>query len=218
VAPGTVFGLLGANGAGKSTLAKVIAGSLLPTSGRVFLGGNDATTRATFWRARNGLLVAPEGRGIFATLSLEENLRVLLPAQADRAAVYDRFPGLARRRTVAAGLLSGGEQQLLSLAPLLIDQPGVLVADEPSLGLAPLVTQQVFDILRELRDEGVSIILIEEKTRDVLAIADELAMLRIGEIVWRGRPSDTSPDQLAAAYLGMEMTETVEPPTLAKRS
>lgn len=164
--------------------------------------GEDATRDTAVARARRGVRLAPEGRGIFAGLSIEENLALQLTAAEDRDAVYARFPALAARRAVAAGSLSGGEQQLLALAPLLQRPPAVLVADEPSLGLAPRVVDEVFRLLTELRGHGTALVLVEEKAAEVLGIADTVAYLAQGEIAWSGPRSEVDRDRLAEAYLG----------------
>ncbi|MFE1902072.1 ATP-binding cassette domain-containing protein [Streptomyces gardneri] len=199
---GEVLVLLGPNGAGKSTLCRVAAGLLRPSAGHVRVGGLDATRDDTVRRARRGVRLAPEGRGIFAGLSIEENLALQLPAPEDRDAVYARFPALASRRSVAAGSLSGGEQQILALAPLLQRPPAVLVADEPSLGLAPRVVDEVFRLLTELRASGTALLLVEEKAAEVLGVADTVAYLSQGGIAWTGPRSEVDTDRLAEAYLG----------------
>ncbi|MEU4100675.1 ATP-binding cassette domain-containing protein [Streptomyces tanashiensis] len=199
---GEVLVLLGPNGAGKSTLCRVAAGLLRPAGGLVRVRGEDATRDATVARARRGVRLAPEGRGIFAGLSIDENLALQLTAAEDRDAVYARFPALAARHAVAAGSLSGGEQQLLALAPLLQRPPAVLVADEPSLGLAPRVVDEVFHLLTELRDHGTALLLVEEKAAEVLGIADTVAYLAQGEIAWSGPRSEVDQERLADAYLG----------------
>ncbi|MFH8712648.1 ATP-binding cassette domain-containing protein [Streptomyces zaomyceticus] len=199
---GEVLVLLGPNGAGKSTLCRVAAGLLRPAGGLVRVRGEDATRDTAVARARRGVRLAPEGRGIFAGLSIEENLALQLTAAEDRDAVYARFPALAARRAVAAGSLSGGEQQLLALAPLLQRPPAVLVADEPSLGLAPRVVDEVFRLLTELRGHGTALVLVEEKAAEVLGIADTVAYLAQGEIAWSGPRSEVDRDRLAEAYLG----------------
>ncbi|MFF7774956.1 ATP-binding cassette domain-containing protein [Streptomyces tanashiensis] len=199
---GEVLVLLGPNGAGKSTLCRVAAGLLRPAGGLVRVRGEDATRDATVARARRGVRLAPEGRGIFAGLSIDENLTLQLPVAGDRDAVYARFPALAARRAVAAGSLSGGEQQLLALAPLLQRPPAVLVADEPSLGLAPRVVDEVFHLLTELRDHGTALLLVEEKAAEVLGIADTVAYLAQGEVAWSGPRSEVDRERLAEAYLG----------------
>ncbi|MFF2773845.1 ATP-binding cassette domain-containing protein [Streptomyces sp. NPDC058052] len=202
VRAGETLVLLGPNGAGKSTLCRVAAGLLRPAGGLVRVAGEDATGDTAVARARRGVRLAPEGRGIFAGLTIEENLALQLTDAGDREAVYTRFPALAARRTVAAGSLSGGEQQLLALAPLLQRPPAVLVADEPSLGLAPRVVDEVFHLLTELRGHGTALVLVEEKAAEVLGIADTVAYLAQGGLVWSGPRSAVDRDRLAEAYLG----------------
>ena len=199
---GEALVLLGPNGAGKSTLCRVAAGLLRPAAGLVRVRGGDATRDTAVARARRGVRLAPEGRGIFAGLSIDENLALQLTEPDDRDAVYARFPALAARRTVLAGSLSGGEQQLLALAPLLQRPPAVLVADEPSLGLAPRVVDEVFGLLAELRSHGTALLLVEEKAAEVLGIADTVAYLAQGEIAWSGPRAEVDRDRLADAYLG----------------
>jgi ABC-type branched-subunit amino acid transport system ATPase component/branched-subunit amino acid ABC-type transport system permease component len=200
--PGQIVGLFGANGSGKSTLVATCAGSLQPTSGTVRWNGDDVTTLATRQRADLGLLVAPESRGIFPGLTVEENLRVSLPDPKSREKVYERFPVLGERRRVPAGNLSGGEQQILTLAPFRAQPPKVLIADEPTLGLAPMVVEQIMQIFMELRELGVAILLVEEKTAAVLPVADWVAVLELGHIMWQGPAAATDHDKLSAAYFG----------------
>ncbi|MER6944644.1 ATP-binding cassette domain-containing protein [Nonomuraea sp. NPDC000554] len=200
VRPGEVVALLGANGAGKSTACAVAAGDLPVTAGRVLLDGVDVTAWPAHRRARAGVLLAPEGRGVFPGLTVEENLRTWLD---DPAPAYDRMPQLAARRTVLAGALSGGEQQLLTLAPALVRPPRVLIADEPSLGLAPLMVQQVFEVFAELRERGVALLLVEEKATEALALADRVAFMRLGRVIWTGPRDEVDGDRLTAAYLGV---------------
>jgi ABC-type branched-subunit amino acid transport system ATPase component/branched-subunit amino acid ABC-type transport system permease component len=200
VRPGEVVALLGANGAGKSTTCAVAAGDLAVTSGRILLDGEDVTAWPAHRRARAGILLAPEGRGVFPGLTVEENLRTWLP---DPGPVYERLPQLAERRTVLAGALSGGEQQLLTLAPALVRPPRVLIADEPSLGLAPMMVRQVFDVFAELRSRGVALLLVEEKATEALALADRVAFMRLGRVTWVGPRSEVDSERLTAAYLGV---------------
>ncbi|TXS32304.1 ATP-binding cassette domain-containing protein [Streptomyces sp. ms191] len=199
---GEVVVLLGPNGAGKSTLCQVAAGVVRPDGGEVAVLGRPAAADTPVARARRGVRLAPEGRGIFAGLSIEENLALQLTDRADREAVYERFPALAARRTVHAGSLSGGEQQLLALAPLLQCPPALLVADEPSLGLAPRVAEEVFGLLAELRGHGAALLLVEEKAAGVLGIADRVAYLAQGRVTWSGPRDEVDPERLAEAYLG----------------
>jgi ABC-type branched-subunit amino acid transport system ATPase component len=135
-------------------------------------------------------------------LSVEENLTVLLPEADDRAQAYQRFPILKERQHLAAGHLSGGEQQMLTLAPILVKPPKVVVADEPTLGLAPMVVEQVIRIFAELREQGVTLLIVEERAKAVLDIADDVVLLELGRLVWSGRRVELDPDQLAAIYLG----------------
>jgi len=201
VAAGQITVLLGAGGAGKSTLCAAIAGSLPVGSGTILLDGADITTAAAHRRQRAGVAVAPESRGIFPGLTVTENLAVALPAAADREQAFERFPALAARRDLEAGLLSGGEQQMLALAPLLVHPPTLLVADEPTLGLAPLVVDEVDRVLRELRDAGTAVLLAEEKASRALPLADSVAFLSRGRVTWSGPAADVDLDELTDAYL-----------------
>ncbi|MEV5972445.1 ATP-binding cassette domain-containing protein [Streptomyces sp. NPDC051921] len=203
VRAGEIVAVLGANGAGKSTLCRVAGGLLRARGGDVRVGGTEARADSAVERARRGVRLAPEGRGIFAGLSIEENLALQLADAADREAVLTRFPALAARRGVAAGSLSGGEQQLLALAPLLQRPPDVLIADEPSLGLAPRVVDEVFAVLGELRARGTALLLVEEKAAEALGLADTVAYLAEGRIVWCGPRAEADAERLADAYLGM---------------
>jgi ABC-type branched-subunit amino acid transport system ATPase component len=199
--PGCALGLLGANGAGKSTLCKVAGGLLAPTEGTVLFEGEDITARAPFWRSRQGLVLAPEARSVFPNLTVEENLRLQVHDRATREGVLDRWPILAARRKVAAGLLSGGEQRLLAIAPLLFEPPKVLIADEPSLGLAPRFVTEVFTLLEELRRQGVALLVVEEKMRDIVAFADEIAVMELGRIELVIAADAIDANRLAARYL-----------------
>ncbi|WP_030385241.1 ABC transporter permease subunit [Streptomyces sp. NRRL S-241] len=203
VRPGEILAVLGPNGAGKSTACRVAAGLLPATAGAVFVGGRDATRDGAVRRSRSGVLLAPEGRGIFPALTLEENLALYLEEADARDAVYARFPRLAERRRIPAGALSGGEQQMLALAPLLQRPPSVLIADEPSLGLAPRVVEEVYALLTELRDAGTALLLVEEKAAEILGIADTVAYLSQGRVSWCGPRAEVEADRLTEAYLGM---------------
>ncbi|MGW7269647.1 ABC transporter permease subunit [Streptomyces sp. NPDC054864] len=210
VHPGEILALLGPNGAGKSTTCQVAAGLIAPTGGRIYVAGTDATRSGPVHRSRAGVVLAPEGRGIFPSLTIEENLALHLREAHARDAVYDRFPGLAARRKVTAGALSGGEQQMLALAPLLQRPPEVLIADEPSLGLAPRVVDEVFRLLAELRDAGTGLLLVEEKAAEILGIADTVAYLAQGRVSWCGPRSEVRADQLTEAYLGIAARDSTE--------
>lgn len=199
---GTITALLGANGAGKSTLCAALAGGIPLQTGALSLGDVDVSALPAHRRARLGLVLAPESRGVFPTLTVEENLQVWLRDRTDLDAVLDRFAILRERRRLAAGNLSGGEQQLLTLAPLLVNTPRVVIADEPTLGLAPLVVRQILEIMGGLRERDVALLLVEEKVRSLLDIADVVAFLQLGRVVWSGAASDVDEGDLAAAYLG----------------
>ncbi|MFE6836940.1 ATP-binding cassette domain-containing protein, partial [Streptomyces sp. NPDC057705] len=203
VRKGEILAVLGPNGAGKSTACRVAAGLLPVSGGSVRVQGRDATRDGAVRRSRAGVLLAPEGRGIFPSLTIEENLALYLGEPDARAAVYARFPRLAERRTVAAGALSGGEQQMLALAPLLQRPPEVLIADEPSLGLAPRVAEEVYALLAELREAGTALLLVEEKAAGILGIADTVAYLSQGRVSWCGPRAEVEADRLTEAYLGM---------------
>ena len=166
------------------------------------LSGRDVTGEPSYRRARAGLLLVPEARGIFPGLTVEENLSLLLRTPQERQRAYDRFRVLSERRRQIAGSLSGGEQQMLSLAPALANPPEVFVADEPTLGLSPLATDVVLRAVTELRDLGCAVLLVEEHARNALDIADTIAVLQLGTLAWFGPREDTDVDFLAASYLG----------------
>ncbi|MFF4347144.1 ATP-binding cassette domain-containing protein [Streptomyces sp. NPDC001530] len=216
VRPGEILALLGPNGAGKSTTCRVAAGLLPPLTGRVYVAGRDATRERAVGRSRAGVLLAPEGRGLFPSLTIEENLALHLRATDERDAVYARFPGLAARRDVLAGSLSGGEQQMLALAPLLQRPPEVLIADEPSLGLAPRVVEEVFRLLTELKEAGTALLLVEEKATEVLGVADTVAYLTQGRVTWCGPRAEVEADRLTEAYLGIAASSTAMPQSSTK--
>jgi branched-chain amino acid transport system ATP-binding protein len=210
VAPGEVLAVLGANGAGKSSLAAAVAGAVPVAAGRIALDGADVTSWPAHRMSRAGVAYVPEGRGIFPHLSVLDNLRVALrhavPA-GDRAAAIERaietFPILGQRRRQQAGTLSGGEQQMLNLARVLAAPPRLLVADEMSLGLAPLMVDVVFEGLDRARREGVTIVLVEQYVERALAFASRALILRRGRVGWQGPTADAG-RELVAEYLGGE--------------
>ncbi len=191
----TITAVLGANGAGKTTLLRAISGMVRPRGGRVLLDGADRTGRSPEDMARAGIAHVPEGQGVIAELTVEENLRIgmmswpgLAPRRADRAAAlaeaYERFEALADRRRKLAGTLSGGERQMLVIARALVARPRVLLLDEPSLGLAPRIMTQVMDmVVRLSRENGITIVLVEQNARGALAIADRGVVLNLGRVV-----------------------------------
>jgi len=200
----SITALFGANGSGKSTLCGTISGLVPVTSGALLLDGDDLGGVAAHRRVGRGVLVAPESRGIFPGLTVEENLMLRLDA-GDREEVYGRFPVLRERRRLPAGSLSGGEQQMLTLAPVLARPPKLVVVDEPTLGLAPLIISQLLELFGELRDRGTTILLVEEKVRDVLGVADHVAFIELGHIAWSGPRSDVDDERLVQAYLGAQL-------------
>jgi ABC-type branched-subunit amino acid transport system ATPase component/ABC-type branched-subunit amino acid transport system permease subunit len=202
LAQAQITALIGANGAGKSTLCSVIAGSVRPSSGIVKFDGVDITGLSSFRRARGGVVFAPETRGIFPGLSVDENLALWLRAASDRGIAYDKFPLLYQRRRQMAGSLSGGEQQMLTLAPLFARPPTVLVADEPTLGLAPKVVAQLMDLFQELRDQGVTVLLVEERAGHILEIARTVVIMELGHILWQGPRAEIDLHKIADSYLG----------------
>ncbi len=200
---GSIVAVLGPNGAGKTTLCSAITGLVATDSGTVILDGVELHGLPAHKRSRAGLVLAPESRGVFAGLSVEENLRLVLDAD-QRAMVYQRFPVLQERRKLAAGVLSGGEQQMLTLAPLLAKPPRVLIADEPSLGLAPLVIEQVMEILKEIAATGCAVLLVEEKLHGIAHVAEKVIALALGEVAWSRDASEVNAAALAATYLGVD--------------
>jgi len=202
VQAGEITALLGANGSGKSTLCSTISGIVAVRGGTITIEQTDVSHWPAHRRARAGVLVAPESRGIFPGLTVDENLALRLTDASGREQVYARFPLLEQRRQLPAGSLSGGEQQMLALAPVLVSPPPIVVADEPTLGLAPRVVAAVMEVFEELRDRGTAILLVEEKARDVLEIAERVAFLDLGHIVWSGPRRDIDDERLVATYLG----------------
>lgn len=205
VPEGAVVALLGANGAGKSTTVKVAAGLLPPTAGRVVIGGADVTGASCNDLARIGVCTIPEGRGIFPNLTVRENLWMATQVAGSLGQVeqvaYTRFPRLGERRSQLAGTLSGGEQQMLAMARALATGPALVLFDELSLGLAPIVVQQLYDIVGQIVSEGVSILVVEQFARAVLGIADRAAIMVNGRIARVGAPGEIEAE-LSSAYLG----------------
>lgn len=205
VPEGQIVALLGPNGAGKTTTLKVVSGQMRPTSGQVILAGVPVTGVPHDQLARAGVCTIPEGRGIFPNLTVRENLRMMsfLGTSADdvEETAYARFPRLGERRAQTAGLLSGGEQQMLALSRGLATDPAVLLLDELSMGLAPLIVEELYDHVRTVTDDGVTVLLVEQFARVALAVADTAAVMVNGRIPVVGHPDDVS-DHVEAAYLG----------------
>ena len=200
VEPGAAVALVGANGAGKTTVARVATGLVAPMEGTVQVGGHDLTGSRTHRFARAGVFHAPEGRSVFASLTVEENLRLARRDRQERAAAveraYELFPRLGDRSSQLAGTLSGGEQRMLALAAVMVDEPAVLVADELSLGLAPVVVDNVYERLAEIRAAGTAMLIVEQQVQHALELCDEVVVLRRGVVEWTGPTSDAG-DALA---------------------
>jgi branched-chain amino acid transport system ATP-binding protein len=208
VAPGEIVGLIGANGAGKSSTLHAIMGMAPVVGGDVRLGGESLRGRRPEDIARSGIALVPEGRRIFAELSVEENLRLGLAARRSRGPatgvlndVYELFPIVEEFRARSAGALSGGQQQQLAIARALVAEPDVLLLDEPSLGLAPAVVDIVFDALVAIRDRGLAVLLVEQRAQRTVALADRSHVLANGELrLTLGPESAGDTDTLVAAY------------------
>ena len=205
VPAGSVVALLGPNGGGKTTTLKVISGQMTPTSGCVHIAGRHVNGAHTDALARIGVCTIPEGRGIFPNLTVKENLRMATYGGVDFAEVesvaYERFPRLGERRSQVAGTLSGGEQQMLALSRGLAVKPSLLLLDELSMGLAPLIVDQLYDVVGQVAKTGVSILVVEQFARTVLDVADYAAIMLQGKVVSVGQPADLE-DELSSAYLG----------------
>ena len=203
---GELVALLGPNGAGKSTLLKVLAGLVRPSGGRVRLRDLDVGGHGAAELARCGVYLLPEGRAIFPSLTVAENLR-LSTARPERLwgdvldEALDLFPRLAERTTQLAGTMSGGEQQMLALARAFVARPLLLLLDEPSLGLAPRVVDEVFDVVRRFREEGVAVVLVEQYVDRALEVADRVALMAKGRVVFTSGASELDRDALAQQYL-----------------
>ena len=206
VPPSCVFALLGPNGAGKSTVLKVASGRLAPTTGCVHVAGTHVNGAAPERLVRAGVCSIPEGRGIFPNLTVAENLRMMtyrgsLTAREIEETAYARFARLGQRRTQLAGTMSGGEQQMLAMARALTTDPSLLLLDEISMGLAPLIVTELYDLVGLLAAEGISILVVEQFARTALAIADYAAIMVGGRITRVGQPQDVA-DEVSEAYLG----------------
>jgi branched-chain amino acid transport system ATP-binding protein len=205
VSTGSVLALLGPNGAGKSTTLRVASGQMEPTKGCFHVLGRHANGTKPDALARAGLCTLPDGRGIFPNLTVSENLRLMTYAARSRSHVermaFGRFPRLAERRHQLAGTLSGGEQQMLAMARTLSVEPAVLLLDEISMGLAPMIVAELYDLVKQIADEGVAVILAEQFAATALGVATDVAVVVQGRIVAAGKP-DELPDDLADAYLG----------------
>jgi branched-chain amino acid transport system ATP-binding protein len=210
VEAGRVVTLIGANGAGKTTTLRGLSGLLRPRAGSIRLAGNDISSLAANRIARLGIVQVPEGRQVFANMSIDENLRMGAYLLGDRVEetrrrdrVLTRFPRLAERHTQSAGLLSGGEQQMLAIGRAMMADPKLLLLDEPSMGLAPRFVEEIFRIISEFKAEQRTILLVEQNARAALEIADHAYVLESGRITLAGPAAQVANDpSVAAAYLG----------------
>ena len=205
--------LIGANGAGKTTTLQTISGLLKPAAGQVLFQGEEITKASAESIVAWGVIQVPEGRQVFAKLTVEENLKLGAYLQKDKEKiqathqrVMELFPILKERRRQAAGTLSGGEQQMLAIGRALMSQPRLLLLDEPSMGLSPLMTQQVFDVLQELKKEGLTILLVEQNAYEALTISDRAYIMETGNITLEGKSSELIDDpRVRDAYLGGDL-------------
>lgn len=207
---GELVSLVGANGAGKSTLLKTLCGLLPVRRGRLQFAGSDITQAPTHSHAARGLVLVPEGRGIFPALTVLENLQMGAYHRDDKTEilqdldhVFSLFPRLAERKTQSAGTLSGGEQQMVAIGRALMAKPRLLLLDEPSMGLAPILVQKIFEVIRQIHAEGVSVLLVEQNAHAALALADRGFVMEHGEIILQGSGKELLANPaVQAAYLG----------------
>lgn len=215
VEEGSIVALIGSNGAGKSTLLNTISGLVPPSSGTIEFKGKNITTFSSEEIVKLGISQSPEGRRVFPRSSIQDNLEMGAYTRKDSSNVHkdieammDRFPILRERRNQMAGTLSGGEQQMLTIARSLMTRPKLLMLDEPSLGLMPTMVQEIFKLIQEIHSEGMTILLVEQNARKALSIADKAYVLESGEVVLDG-PADElqKSDQVRKAYLGEGLTK-----------
>ncbi len=207
VSAGELVCLIGANGAGKTSTLNCLGGLLKPAAGTITYQGQDLAALPAHERVRRGLALVPEGRGIFSKLTVEENLRMgayfrkLEPGELEQA--YCRFPRLHERRGQLAGTLSGGEQQMLAIVRALLGKPRLLLLDEPSMGLAPIMVEKIFGLIAEVTRDGVAVLLVEQNARAALALADRAYVMESGRITLSGPAAELASDaRVRAAYLG----------------
>lgn len=207
---GEIVALIGANGAGKTTTLHTIAGLLKAESGSVIYKDKDITGTPGHEIVRMGMAQVPEGRRVFADMTVEQNLALGAYTRKDKGEieetfelVYSRFPRLKERKNQIAGTLSGGEQQMLAMGRALMSHPDIILMDEPSMGLSPLLVNEIFDIIRSVHNDGVTVLLVEQNAKKALSIADRAYVLETGEISMEGKASDLLDDErVRKAYLG----------------
>lgn len=207
---GEVIALIGANGAGKTTILHSITGLIAPRKGQIFFEGQDITTTPAHKIVSMGMAHVPEGRRVFAQLTVLENLKMGAFTRRDKEEVeeslirvYKRFPRLEERKNQMAGTLSGGEQQMLAMGRALMSRPRIILMDEPSMGLSPIFVNEIFDIIREVSEGGTTVLLVEQNAKKALSIADRAYVLETGRIVLDGKAEDLlNDDSVKKAYLG----------------
>ncbi|MFZ0852444.1 MAG: ABC transporter ATP-binding protein [Hyphomicrobiaceae bacterium] len=211
VAAGEAVAVIGPNGAGKTTLLRVISGLLPPTSGRMLVEGRDFVAMPPHRIVEAGIAHVPESRRLFPRLSVQENLRMgafiatARPRFSERLEyVYGLFPRLRERSNQLAGTLSGGEQQMCAIARALMSGPKLILLDEPSMGLAPVVVAQVFDLVRRIRSEGYTVLIVEQNVRQVLKVVDRAYLLEVGRVKAQGAAAElAASEEIRAAYIGL---------------
>ena len=210
VGEGEIVTVLGANGAGKTSLLRALQGAVKPAAGKISFDGKDLTSQSPAARVRSGMMLVPEGRQIFVSMTVHENLLMGVYLRDDTReiardldSIYDRFPNLAQRRDMKASVLSGGEQQMLAIGRALVGRPRLIMLDEPSLGLSPLFVSRLFDLIVELNKSGISILLVEQNTTMALEVAGRGYVLELGKIVLEDTADALSRNTaLTEAYLG----------------
>jgi branched-chain amino acid transport system ATP-binding protein len=210
VEPGTIAALLGPNGAGKTTLLKLAAGLMRPAAGTVMVAGQDAARMSPNRRARLGLCLVPEGRGIFPRLTVRENLRLQGPPWLDDVpveAALEAFPILRDRLGQRAGTMSGGQQQMLALARCYLARPSIVLLDEVSMGLAPRIVDEIFASLQALAESGVTLLIVEQFVGRALAMADTVHLLNRGRLTFSGPPDELDEQAVLEGYLGADIHE-----------
>jgi branched-chain amino acid transport system ATP-binding protein len=216
VLPGEVYAIIGANGAGKSTLLRTIAGLHQPTSGSIRYDGKDVTGVRPERRATQGIAMVPEGRRLFGSLSVEENLKVgatyARPGPWTIERVYEMFGWMRERRNQPTAQLSGGEQQAVAIGRALVANPRVLMLDELSLGLAPVVVQRIYGMLPQILGTGLTVLLVEQDVSQALRVASHIQCLLEGRTTLEGKPADVTADQVEAAYFGLAGAATASQP------
>lgn len=210
VKEGEIVALIGANGAGKSTTLRTVSGLVKPESGKVIFKDKEISSQATHRIVEMGISQVPEGRRVFPLMSVMENLEMGAFIRKDKAGIqqdlkriFTRFPRLGERKNQLAGTLSGGEQQMLAIGRALMSQPKLLLMDEPSMGLAPMLVQEIFNIIKEINSEGTTILLVEQNARMALSIANRAYVLETGEVVMSGSAQELAEnEEVQRAYLG----------------